>query len=108
MPRRFAIAAGPNSALGGLICAASPAASAVWLWRQPGNRRPADVVAAANIGERFPTPVAALDRLAPLVRRQLGRTAHFLPPGYGPRPTFAGAGADQVAFELRQPPEHGE
>jgi hypothetical protein len=31
------------------------------------------------------------------VRRQFGRPAHFLPPGDGPRPAFAGAGPDQIA-----------
>jgi hypothetical protein len=64
MPKtRVAIRSGPNSALSCLICAASPAAwPVVWLWCQPGNRRPADVVAAANVGERFLAPGAALDR----------------------------------------------
>ena len=32
----------------------------------------------------------------------------LLPARDGPRPTFACAGPDQVALELRQPPEHGE
>ena len=35
--------------------------------------KPADVVAAANVGERFPAPVTPLDRLAPLVRGLGGR-----------------------------------
>jgi hypothetical protein len=49
---------------------------------------------------------AALGRLALLVRGQLGRPAHSLSSGDGPRSTFAGAGADQVALELCTPPEH--
>ncbi len=47
---------------------------------QPGNRGPADVIAAADLGKRFLATVAALDRLAPLVRSELvrysGHTKH--------------------------------
>ena len=41
-------------------------------WK-PGNRRAADVVAAANVGERFLAPFAALDRRAiPTVTTSIG------------------------------------
>jgi hypothetical protein len=33
---------------------------------------------------------------------ELERSAHFLPARLGPFPAFSGAGADQIALELRQ------
>jgi Tn3 transposase DDE domain len=69
---------------------------------QPRNRRCADVVAAADLDKRFLAPVAALDRLALLVRGELGRSAHFLPPRYGAHSAFARPRADKIAFKLRQ------
>ena len=40
---------------------------------------PTDIVAAPHVGKRFLAPVAALDRLVPLVRGELGRSTHFTP-----------------------------
>ena len=64
------------------------------LGREPGNRRRADVVPAADVGKSFVALVAALDGLFLLMRGELRRAAHFLPTRHGPRPAFAGARAD--------------
>ncbi len=75
---------------------------------EPRNRRRADVVGAANLGQGFLAPVAALDRFALLVRGELRRTAHFHATGHGSRPAFTCPRADKIAFKLRQPAQHGQ
>jgi hypothetical protein len=81
------------------------------LWRlsggEPRNRARMDGVAAGDLGKRF-APVAAANRFAPLVRGELEGSAQALPARLGPRAAFAGAGADQLTLELRQPAEHGQ
>jgi hypothetical protein len=66
-----------------------------------------DVVAAGDFAKWF-APVAAANRLAPLVRGKLEGAAQALPTRFGPLPAFAGASTDQFALELRQPAEHGQ
>ena len=48
----------------------------------------ADVVAAGDVAERF-TPVAPANRLAPLVRGELERSAQALPARHGPKDNSA-------------------
>jgi hypothetical protein len=75
--------------------------------RQSRNRARVDVVAAGDVTKRF-APVAAANRLAPLVRGELEWSAQALPPCLRPRAAFASAGADQFSLELRQSAEHGQ
>src|SRR4051794_20075639 len=72
-----------------------------------GDRRPADIVAAADLGQRLAL-LASSDRLAPLMRGELGRSAHSLPSCHGPCPPLAGACADELALELGEAAQHGE
>ena len=57
---------------------------------------------------RFLPPIAALDGLTLLVRRELWWAAHFLPSRRGPRPTFAGPRAYEVAFKPGEPAKHSK
>jgi hypothetical protein len=66
-----------------------------------------DVVAAGDVAERFAS-VTSANRLTPLVRGELEGSAQALPTRLRPLPAFAGAGADQLALELRQSAEHGQ
>jgi hypothetical protein len=72
-----------------------------------GNRRPADMVAAADLGQRLAL-LSAFDRLALLVRPELRRSAHPLPSCHGPCPPLSGARADELALELGEAAQHGE
>jgi len=57
----------------------------------PRNHRRADVVAAPDLGKRFISPVAALDRFAPLMRSELSVCALSSRPRQGARASFPGA-----------------
>ena len=74
---------------------------------EPRNRRMAHIVGAGDLGQCL-TAVASFHRLAFLVRRELRRTAEPHAAGLGSRTALTGPGADQVAFELGQPAEHGQ
>jgi hypothetical protein len=65
------------------------------------------VVAACDVAERF-APVAAANRLAPLVRGEFEGSPQALPSRLRPIPAFAGAGADQLALELGESAENGQ
>src|ERR1700741_2168069 len=92
------------------VCVA-PVGNAPWLGldanlcrrrsRQPANRGVADAKGPRDVCERL-AGVAASNRLAPLMRRQLARPAHVHACGFRPGPTFTGAGLDQLALKLRQ------
>jgi uncharacterized repeat protein (TIGR03803 family) len=56
----------------------------------------------------LPFPVAALDRLADLMRGQLRLPSHFHAAFLGAFPALAGAGADQIALELGKASQHGQ
>ena len=59
--------------------------------RQPRNRPPADVVAPADLGQRFPATLPALDRLALLVRGELRLASELHAVRHGARAALAGA-----------------
>ena len=79
-----------------------------WLWRQPRNRRAADVVAPPNLRKRFLAAVPPQDRLRLLVVGQLEGTAKALALRLGAAAALAGAGLDKLPLELRQPAKHGQ
>src|ERR1700687_3205211 len=59
--------------------------------RQPRNRAGADIVAAGNLPDRLALLVAAANRFALLVRRELRLAAEALPARLRSGPSFAGA-----------------
>ena len=68
----------------------------------------AHVVAGGDLAQRFVATVAALDRLALLVRGELRLAAQLHAARHGARPAFAGARADQLALELGQAAQDGQ
>src|SRR5439155_6075522 len=74
---------------------------------QTGDRRMAHVIGTGNLAHRLALLTSA-ERLAPLVRGELGLTAHL----HAARPCagapFAGPGLNQLALELGQAAQHGE
>jgi uncharacterized membrane protein len=69
-------------------------------WCKPRNRPAGHVVTAANLGQRLLAVVAVLDCFALLVVGHLGLAPHLHALCLGAFAAFAGAGADQFAFEL--------
>ena len=61
-----------------------------------------DIVAAGDLAHWLAVTVAAADRLPLLVFSELGFPAEFDAASLGARAAFAGAGADQIALELRK------
>jgi hypothetical protein len=68
--------------------------------RQPRNRAAADVVAAGDLPQRFLAMVAALDRLALLVRCQLRLWAELDATSHSPRLALACPRTDESPLEL--------
>src|SRR4051794_36142239 len=76
--------------------------------RQPRNRPAAHIIAAADLGERFVSTFTAHNCLALLVRRQFRFAAKLDAARLSAGAAFAGTGANQVAFELRQAAKHSQ
>ena len=71
---------------------------------KPRNRAVAHIVAARDLAHRL-ARVAAADGLALLMVGELRLAAHANAAFFGAGAALAGAGADQLTFELSQPPK---
>ena len=67
----------------------------------------AHIVGAGDLDQRL-TVVAPLHCLALLMKRELWPTPELHAARLGPRAALTGTGTDQITFEFREAPEHGQ